>query len=133
MADFPYNTTAWARLRKAHLSIEPLCRACYQEQGRMIYANHVDHIVPISAGGDPFPSHDGLQSLCAPCHSAKTARGVEAGAIRTTKPRRGCDANGNPIDPAHPWKKSLRADDSRPRMDHLTQLVSSNIKGARNG
>ena len=60
-----------------------------------------------------FPGHDGLASYCAPCHGAKTARGVEAGAIKTKRPRKGCDVNGNPLDHSHPWhssKKSLRAD-----------------------
>lgn len=123
MADWPYNTAAWQRLRKAHLSFEPMCRAC-AEMGRAHPGKHVDHVVPISAGGEPFPGHDGLASLCAPCHSAKTARGSEAGAARTTKPRRGCDVNGDPIDPAHPWRKSLKAGASGAHGDHKTQLVS---------
>jgi len=72
MADWPYNTAVWTRLRKAHLAIEPLYRHC-TSMGRLTPANHVDHVVPISAGGDPFPGHDGLASLCTPCHSAKTA------------------------------------------------------------
>lgn len=106
MADWPYNTAQWQRLRNAQLSLEPLCRAC-KAIGKLTPANHVDHIQPISAGGDAFPSHDGLQSLCAPCHSAKTARGGEAGAIRSDKPRKGCDEHGNPIDPAHPWNAKI--------------------------
>lgn len=101
MADWPYNTTAWQRLRKAHLAVEPLCRGC--KPHRLTPANTVDHITAISDGGAPFPGHDGLASYCAPCHSAKTVRGTEAGAVRTTKGRKGCDANGNPLDAAHPW------------------------------
>lgn len=123
MADWPYNTAAWKRLRLAHLDIEPMCRGC-ADMGRLARANTVDHITAISDGGLPFPGHDGLASYCAPCHSAKTARGVEAGAIRSTKPRKGCDANGNPLDPAHPWKKSLRADACRPAATLETQLVA---------
>ena len=36
----------------------------------------------------------------------KTARGAGAGAgaIRTTKPRKGCNASGSPLDPAPPKK-----------------------------
>lgn len=117
MAEYPYNTARWQRLRLAHLMLEPLCRGC-EAMGRLTPANTVDHITPVSEGGDPFPAHDGLASYCPPCHGAKTARGSEAGAVRSTKPRKGCDANGNPIDPAHPWsKKSLRADG--PRTDAL--------------
>lgn len=125
MADWPYNTTAWARLRLAHLSIEPMCKACAAE-GRLTCANTVDHVVPISEGGPAFPGHDGLASYCGPCHSAKTARGAEAGAIRSTKPRKGCNPDGSPLDPAHPWhgEKSLRAGDSGPTRKRNPQLVS---------
>jgi 5-methylcytosine-specific restriction protein A len=73
----------------------------------MTIANHVDHRLAISEGGDPFPSiGTGLASYCAPCHSAKTARSSEAGAVKTDRPRKGCDANGMPLDPSHPWAGS---------------------------
>lgn len=124
MADWPYNTAQWQRLRRAHLSIEPMCRGC-AEIGRLAPANTVDHVQPISDGGAPFPGHDGLASYCPPCHSAKTARGTEAGAIKSTKPRKGCDANGNPLDPSHPWaEKSLGAKDLGPAGNLQTQLVA---------
>ena len=131
MADYPYNTKAWATLRAAQLARSPMCEAC-PDMGRLTIANHVDHRTPISAGGHPFPSFDGLASLCASCHSAKTARGVEAGAIRTTKARRGCNADGTPLDPAHGWnaEKSLRAGDNGPAGDRKIELVS---KGNLNG
>ncbi|MFD1106019.1 AAA family ATPase [Sphingobium olei] len=102
MADWPYNTATWKRLRLAHLALFPMCEGC-EAMGRMTMANTVDHRVSINAGGDPFPSHDGLASYCPGCHSAKTARGIEAGAVRTKKPRRGCNPDGSPIDSAHPW------------------------------
>ena len=92
--------------------------------GRYTPANTVDHIRPIRDGGAAFPGHNGLASYCPACHSAKTARGTEAGAIRSTKPRRGCDANGNPLDPSHPWReKSLMADVSTPTSSLKNQLV----------
>ena len=82
--------------------------------GRLTPANTVDHRTPVSEGGSAFPAHDGLASYCPSCHGAKTARGAEAGAVRSTKPRKGCDADGNPLDPLHPWSgKSLRADRAR--------------------
>ncbi|HEX8553157.1 MAG TPA: HNH endonuclease signature motif containing protein [Sphingomonas sp.] len=110
MADYPYNTSRWKALRLRQLAMHPTCEGC-EAMGRLTPANTVDHRVPIKAGGAPFPGHDGLASLCGPCHGAKTARGVEAGAIRSTKPRKGCDADGKPLDPTHPWSgKSLRAD-----------------------
>ena len=124
MADWPYNTANWQRLRKAHLSIEPLCRGCLPH--RITPANTVDHVRAISEGGHAFPGHDGLASYCPACHSSKTARGAEAGAVRSSKPRKGCDANGNPLDPAHPWQeKSLRAGALGPRTNPNIELVSN--------
>lgn len=107
MADWPYNTTTWQRLRAAHLARSPLCIGC-MGMGRYVPANTVDHVTPISDGGAPFPGHDGLASYCPACHSAKTARGSEAGAIRTSKPRRGCNPDGSPLDAAHPWHTARR-------------------------
>jgi 5-methylcytosine-specific restriction enzyme A len=63
-----YQTTRWQRIRKYQLSIEPLCRVC-SRPGR-----EVDHIVPISAGGDKWDNGN-LQTLCTRCHSQKT--GIE--------------------------------------------------------
>jgi 5-methylcytosine-specific restriction enzyme A len=104
MADWPYSTQRWQRLRKAQLAAFPLCEGC---KPGVVIANHVDHRRAISDGGEPFPPIGvGLASLCASCHSAKTARGAEAGAVKTTRPmqpRKGCDADGNPLDPRHPW------------------------------
>lgn len=125
MAAWPYNTTRWQRLRTRHLAMHPLCEGCEAAGRGPVAANTVDHRVPISDGGDAFPSHDGLASLCPPCHSAKTARGPEAGSVRTTRalqPRKGCDADGNPLDAAHPWK-SLGAGASRTAAPLKTQLV----------
>jgi len=129
MAKWPYNTARWQRLRNQHLSLEPLCQDC-NGIGVLTLATHVDHKRAISDGGHPFPGHDGLTSYCTACHSRKTARGAEAGAVRTTKPRRGCDADGNPLDAAHPWKKSLRAEGVGPSGGLKNQLVS---KGHGNG
>lgn len=61
---------AWQQLRARHLEAEPLCRACLVH-GVTTAALHVDHIVPRARGGSDDP--DNLQSLCAPCHSKKTA------------------------------------------------------------
>ena len=127
MAEWPYNTSAWKQLRKVKLARDPMCEGCLPH--RYTSASHVDHVHAISDGGPAFPGLDGLRSLCLPCHSAKTARGPEAGAARTTKPRRGCDADGNPLDAAHPWK-SLSTGETRARGDHKIELVS---KGNRNG
>ncbi len=131
MADWPYNTATWQRLRKAKLAANPMCEPC-DAAGLLTLANTVDHAVPVSAGGAPFPGLHELTSMCASCHGAKTARGVEAGAVRSSKPRRGCDADGNPLDPEHPWHgKSLRADAVGPTPNPRTQLVRSDRPGRR--
>jgi 5-methylcytosine-specific restriction protein A len=127
MSGYPYNTQRWKRVRLLHLKGSPFCLDCYAA-GRLVLASVVDHVVPISAGGPAFPGPDGLRSLCPSCHSQKTARGSEAGAVRTTRarqPRKGCDANGNPLDPSHPWRaeKSLGADALDTASGKETQLV----------
>ncbi len=128
MADWPYNTRAWQHLRGRHLSLAPFCEGC-DEIGIIKPANTVDHRNPISAGGAPFPGHDGLASYCASCHSEKTVRGVESGAKRTRKPRKGCTADGLPLDRKHPWhsgkqEKSLRAVPPQTTAPSTFELVS---------
>lgn len=98
-------------------------------------ANTVDHRIPVNEGGNPFPSIEELASYCPSCHSAKTARGSEAGAVRTRKVRKGCNHDGTPLDPSHPWhtppsaagnlrKKSLRAGVLGPPQEINLELVS---------
>lgn len=132
MANWPYNTARWQRLRALHLHRQPLCQWC-ESVGTIRSANTVDHRIPISAGGPAFPSHDGLASYCAGCHSAKTARGIEAGKRRTTKPRKGCNPDGSPLDPNHPWhpasqslqdRKSLTPAPSQTAAPSNIELVS---------
>ncbi|WP_082745449.1 MULTISPECIES: HNH endonuclease signature motif containing protein [Alphaproteobacteria] len=62
---------AWDQLRARILKGEPLCRSC-RKAGRSVVATTVDHIVPKHRGGTDDESN--LQSLCDPCHKAKTAR-----------------------------------------------------------
>ena len=102
MANWPYNTSQWQKLRSLKLQTEPLCEEC-RAAGRLKPAGVVDHIVPIKHGGDAFPPLEGLRALCHPCHSRKTARGVEAGAFKSKRARGSCDAEGRPLDAAHPW------------------------------
>lgn len=105
MAEWPYNTGQWKRLRRKQLARFPLCEDCLAT-GIVKVANHVDHRHAISDGGPAFPEvGEGLSSKCAPCHSAKTARGAEAGAAKTSRPRKGCSADGTPLDPSHPWNR----------------------------
>lgn len=102
MARWPYNTSAWLRLRAAKLAAEPLCKAC-QMRGNVTLANAVDHIVAIAKGGATFPALDGLMSLCERCHNEKT-RAVDAGTNNATGRKfKGFDGDGNPIDSGDRW------------------------------
>ena len=102
MADWPYSTARWQRLRLAKLAREPLCYAC-QLRGDTRPAVAVDHVVAISAGGPAFPDFDGLMSLCERCHNEKT-RALDHPNVKDGGRRfKGFDAEGNPIDPADDW------------------------------
>ena len=101
MAEWPYSTAQWRRLRLAKLGAAPLCEAC-ERQGRTAPATVVDHRTPISAGGDPFPPLDGLASLCARHHNEKTAAHDRQESV-TGRRFKGVDVDGNPLDAADAW------------------------------
>lgn len=102
MAKWPYNTAQWQRLRQAKLAAEPLCESC-AARGTITTANTVDHVKPINDGGDPFPSLDGLTSMCARCHNEKTAANDRQHSKPFARRIKGFDANGNPVDPGDDW------------------------------
>lgn len=91
-----YKTARWLAMRLAQLRDEPLCRYCKQ-MGRVVAATTVDHIRPHR--GDRKLAFDpyNLQSLCKPCHD-RHAQAKDNGL-----PVAGCDADGYPLDPSHPW------------------------------
>src|SRR5262245_20827350 len=99
MAEWPYTTQRWQRLRRMKLRQNPLCEQCLR-QGRLEVAVVVDHIVAVSAGGDTYPPLDGLMSCCTSCHNRKTRIVEQQGKELTVK---GCDERGYPLDPRHPW------------------------------
>ena len=109
MAKRIYDTAQWRKLRKHYLTLFPTCEMCRQE-GRVVAAQHVDHIKPIAEGGAPFDMTN-LQSLCATHHSRKTIlRDGGFGRKKSNRPLiRGCDAAGQPIDPEHPWNRGTKA------------------------
>lgn len=88
------NGAAWRRLRAAVLEDEPLCRHCYAH-GRVNMATDVDHINDDASNN----SRDNLQSLCHECHSRKTNADMGRSVSY------GCDVNGRPLDPNHPWNR----------------------------
>jgi 5-methylcytosine-specific restriction enzyme A len=102
MADWPYNTSAWRKLRLSKLAQKPLCEPC-DVRGDITLANAVDHVTPINAGGDPFPPLDGLMSMCERCHNEKTAANDRKHKKPFARKLKGCDANGNPFDVSDAW------------------------------
>ena len=62
-----FGSRRWARVRRLVLDAAGWrCKSCGRA-GRL----EVDHLTPISRGGDPF-AIDNLQALCRCCHVAKT-------------------------------------------------------------
>lgn len=73
-----YKGKAWAAIRERQLSAAPLCAACLL-RGQVTQAAHVDHVFPWRKINPAAFALNLFQSLCAPCHSVKTAseaRGV---------------------------------------------------------
>lgn len=64
----------WERLRDWHRDRFPLCAHCLT-QGIVRIMREVDHIIPFTSLQDPNRLNpNNLQSLCAPCHRAKTRK-----------------------------------------------------------
>ena len=63
---------AWQKQRERKPRTEPLCRICTAE-GRATLAVEVDHIIRVADRPELRASWDNLQSLCQPCHAAKSA------------------------------------------------------------
>jgi hypothetical protein len=102
MAEWPYNTSRWKKLRLAKLSEQPLCEICHR-RGRDEEAIVVDHFLAIRHGGHPFPELTGLLSLCIDCHNEKTSSWDRPGPSAFRRRFDGCDAKGNPVDPWDGW------------------------------
>ncbi|HFS7511834.1 TPA: HNH endonuclease [Enterobacter roggenkampii] len=63
---------SWDRTRLRVLKRDKgLCQACLRRDA-ITEATCVDHVLSLAHGGDD--SDGNLESLCTPCHSAKTAR-----------------------------------------------------------
>lgn len=65
---FNYNSTHWRKTRKAKYNANPICEKC-----KVNPTHTIDHIIPISQGGDPY-LWDNLMSLCKGCNARKTAK-----------------------------------------------------------
>lgn len=82
--------------------------------GRVKPATDVDH-----ADGDPGNNmRSNLQSLCHECHSTKTMR--ERNGL---SPVWGCDLNGMPLDPDHPWNRNRQQPSAGDRAPSLSSSL----------
>lgn len=91
-----YSLQAWRNRRASQLRSSPLCEAC-ASRGLVVAATVANHVTPHK--GDWLLFIEGpLQSLCKPCHDGVTQRQERRGHVI------GCNADGVPNDPAHPWR-----------------------------
>ena len=114
----PLNSAAWQKLRASVLAEDPLCWDC-QRLGHVEIATDVDH----DDGNPGNNSRENLVPRCHSCHAHKTMR-ERHGKTAVM----GCDVNGVPLDPAHPWnrEKSLGADPARPPCTPVLNPKSEN-------
>jgi 5-methylcytosine-specific restriction endonuclease McrA len=97
------NTAAWQKLRASVLRESALCEHCLSRSLVQV-ATDVDH----RDGNPGNNSRDNLAALCHPCHSIKTA------ADHGKQVHQGCDKDGIPTDPAHPWNKGRHGPPGKP-------------------
>lgn len=94
-----YDSPQWKRLRSLHLREHPVCVLCL-EHGWDERAVVVDHIQPHRGDTRLFLDPHNLQSLCKNHHDS----------LKQTAEKRdlmpGCDIDGNPVDPRHPWNRN---------------------------
>lgn len=70
----------WEQVRQRILTRDcGLCQVC-AANARVTLGSEVDHIAPISEGGSDADAN--LQTICPPCHKAKTASEAASGSSR---------------------------------------------------
>lgn len=92
-----YASKPWRRLRAIVLREEPTCRECGAPSyiAAHIHSRRDRPSLELKRGN--------IRGLCKPCHDSETATLDHAfGNPRSTK-LRGCDVNGNPLDPRRQW------------------------------
>jgi 5-methylcytosine-specific restriction enzyme A len=93
-----YESTRWRqRVRKQVLhNAGHQCARCGTDLSNAGKYAHVHHVIPTEHAPQLAFSPLNLEALCVRCHNKAHGRG---GA-------HGCDVNGNPLDPDHPWNSS---------------------------
>lgn len=67
-----YNSYRWRKKSKSFRLLHPLCEDCLSK-GITKSSQMVDHIIPISKGGDKMDDSN-LRALCNSCHAIKTGK-----------------------------------------------------------
>ena len=72
------------------------CAHCQTDLRNAGKQAQIHHIVPLDRAPRRGFDLSNLQALCVRCHNKQHGRGTRSGVY-------GCDANGSPRDPTHPW------------------------------
>lgn len=94
-----YGIEVWQNARRIQLSRQPLCERCLQSE-IVSEATVVNHRIPHRGDWVLFVDPGNHESVCQPHHDGLIQREEKRGyAI-------GCDIDGRPIDPHHPWNRA---------------------------
>lgn len=90
----------WREARQFILRENPWCVFCVRS-GRRTPATVVDHIIPHRGDLKLYGDIENLQGLCKSCHASVKQTLERSGSLR------GCDVDGTPLDPEHPWSRAV--------------------------
>lgn len=93
-----YKLKAWLVARAAQLVRQPFCERCLN-RGHLTPASVVNHRTPHKGDWALFMDPGNHESSCKPCHDGEIQREEARGFVA------GCDEDGRPIDPNHPWNR----------------------------
>lgn len=99
-----YKSRRWQALRDDQLLKQPFCE-CRLHVGKSVHAEVVDHKVPHRGDSKLFFDPENLQSLAKQCHDSWKQKLERSGRDEIS----GCDEQGQPLDPQHPWYVTSRS------------------------
>ena len=91
-----YSSARWKALRAKQLQDHPLC-AFHLKRNKVVEASVVHHVNPKDKDDIATFFRGPFESLCKPCHDSAGQKEDKRGYTI------GCDINGMPLDPDHPW------------------------------
>jgi 5-methylcytosine-specific restriction protein A len=96
-----YSSPEWREARATQLAKAPTCERC-ASRGEIAKADTVNHRIPHKGDRRLFLEPSNHESVCKACHDGLIQREETRGY------RIGCDGDGRPLDPAHPWRSRGR-------------------------